>query len=122
MNPGTVFCLFDLSKFKKLKDVLFFRCGSTQNIGWIIKNLQTTESTKLQQISIKSTLDLEPRVEQSVGQEWQDLDCLLIQLWTSRKICPKIQFRSKMGRDTKEYVQGLVPQLVKGGFFRGCQL
>jgi hypothetical protein len=54
--------------------------------------LQTVESKNLQQITIHYPTILTGTIEEAVhqAQEWQELDRLLVQFWTSRSIRPKI--------------------------------
>ena len=55
--------------------------------GWINATLQTAKSTNLQHITIHSDY-FYPRNDETALREWQDLDHLLVQLWTTRSILP----------------------------------
>ena len=113
MYPDTV-PRFDLSKLPKLKEATFSQYQVVQGVQWITETLQTAKSTDLQRIRIDSTLDLVPPVEQSVGKEWQELDCLLIQLWTLHSIHPRIVFQNEINKAVaREVVQGLLPKLAE---------
>ena len=81
-------CRLDLSKLTKLKEV-FLRAGS--NIRWMTGVLQTAESTDLRQITIRFPFFLGPRKKKWSHQDWQELDRLLLQFWTSHSIRSKIE-------------------------------
>jgi len=103
--------LLDLSKFTKLKDVVFGCTGS--DIQRVTITLQTAESINLERITIHS-----PRkpIAESAYQEWQDLDRLLLRFWTSRSTRPRIRYRQ--GRevcDLKDLVPKLLPELASRG-------
>lgn len=59
--------------------------------------------------------DIHPgvHVKRSVGEEtyrqWADLDRLLVQLWVSHSVRPKVE------RDTRYYVERLLPAVEGGG-------
>ena len=81
--------LFDLSKYSKLK-VVKFRVDNG-SIKWVIMTLQATKPKSLREIGIYlNTLLFNPPKE--TVREWQDLDHLLAELWTSHSILPKIAF------------------------------
>ena len=107
MNPGDTLPLFDLSKVTKLRDVEF-RFG-TQSVQWISKTLQTTRLNTLRQISLTS-YDTFNATEDIVW-EWQELDHLLIRLWISHSIIPKVTHEHPMGASTPN----LVPKLTDKG-------
>lgn len=117
MDPGRVPPLFDLSSVTKLKDVRFQLDLDELGFRWINTTLRTAKSTNLQKISIHSHLDLDAPIEQSVRQELQDLECLLLQLWTSRSIYPKVTFEKMIGGrgDLKDVVPNLLPELMSRG-------
>ena len=54
---------------------------------------------------------------QTIGEEnreqWLDLDRLLVQLWESRSIRPKV--KSMTDRDVRDYVGHLLPEITKRG-------
>ena len=77
----------DLSHVAKLKDVEFrFAQPSVQ---WIITTLRTANTKHLRWITIHSSVGIH-RVQEVDRREWQDLDHLLVQLWASHSIIPKI--------------------------------
>ena len=49
-------------------------------------------------------------VEEEIGRQWMDLDCLLVQLHESHAICVKVVGRKK---ETREYVEGLLPEMTR---------
>jgi hypothetical protein len=103
----------DLSKTTKLRDVVF-RCGMA-NIEWINKTLQTTEPKNLQHLSLAlpRALDIRDTVWETVHQEWLDLDCLLVQFWTSHSLRPKVM--CEPGKGGKDYVARFLPELTSRG-------
>ena len=97
----------------KLKGVEFRL--ETPTVQWIVTTLQTAKTKHLQQITIFSaaTFDL---IGELGRQEWQILDHLLVQLWTSRSIIPKMKCTRARGRVVlKEAAPILLPQLVSKG-------
>jgi len=84
--------LLDLSEARKLKH-LVLRYGMP-SIRWITMALQTAKSKNLQTITIRpdATTFGNP-VGVTLYEEWQELDDLLVQLWTSRSIRPKVMCR-----------------------------
>ena len=105
---------FDFSKATKLKE-LVFRCGEP-NVQRIVMALQTVQSKRLQQITIHPHGAFAIPVKEAVRQEWQDLDHLLVQFWTSRSIRPKITYEAGTGGDNlRAYVPNLLPELTRRG-------
>ena len=87
----------DLSTAMRLKDVVFGFGGS---LRWINTAIETIRSKDLRRVTVKS------RHIVVNYREWEDLDRLLAQLWTSRSIRPRIVF-SRRGK-----MIGLVPKLL----------
>jgi hypothetical protein len=108
MNIEVSVTPLDLSKPTKLKGLLF-QCG-VLNIGWITTVLQTVQSDHLQWITVHAYGTLVNLVEETVLQEWQELDCLLVQFWATHSIRPKIKYEVRKG-------QRLLPELVRRGLF-----
>jgi len=78
--------------------------------------LQTVESKGLRQITIHSHTVFANPIEETVHKEWQDLDRLLLQFWTSRSIRPRIMYeKGKGGTDLRDFAPSLLPELTKGG-------
>ena len=104
----------DLSKATNLKDVEF-RCGRP-TVQWITMALQTARSENLQQIT--GTIYLvgisANSIEDTVRQEWQDLDRVLVQFWTSRSIRPKLTCEA--GNSFRGLAPSLLPGLMRRGF------
>ena len=103
----------DLSHTVKLKGVEFHLERPT--VQWIVTTLQTARTRHLQQITIVSvaTFNL---IEEMDRQEWQDLDHLLVRLWTSHSIITKMKCARARGRMVlREAVRILLPQLVSKG-------
>ena len=105
----------DLSKAAKLTDVEFQLAGP--NIQWIIATLETAEASNLEQIIIRTPVGFQDRIGANVRQEWQDLDRLLVELWTSRSILPKIVLvtYARMRWDHVEFVMDLLPMVMDRG-------
>ena len=76
--------------------------------------LQTVKSKNLQQITVQSQEVGHgmPNVEEKFLQEWQDLDRLLVQFWTSHSIRPKLVDSSER---LKNRTLTLFPELTKRG-------
>ena len=103
----------DLSKATKLRDLMFL--GRRSNIHWIIAALQTVKSKDLQQITIRlHTATLRNSTEETDLQEWQALDRLLVQIWTSHSIRPRLMYAPNSGgRDTRDRIPSLLPELTR---------
>jgi hypothetical protein len=99
----------DFSKATKLKELVFY-CGEP-NVQRITMALQTVQSKNLQQITICPYGSWENPVEEDVRQEWQDLDHLLVQFWTSCSIRPRIIY----GDYLRALVPNLLPELTRRG-------
>ena len=123
MNVGTSETPpLDLSKAIKLKGVVFNYHRS--NIQWITTAIKTIKSKNLQQITIFSytRTPLSAQIKEAVHQEWQDLDHLLVQLWTSHSVRLKIMYRREEGEnEARGLVQRLLPELTKRAIdLAGC--
>ena len=102
----------DLSKATELTHVVF-RCGrSTQ---WVTATVKTAKSENLQQITVSSFAVGLAQIEGAVYREWEDLDRLLVQLWTSRSIRPRVRYKRGKGEDDKDLASKLLPELTKRG-------
>jgi hypothetical protein len=104
--PGTP--RLDLSKATKLKS-LSFQCGAGTVRG-ITAALKTVRSKHLQQIVIHPYGTLVDPVEERILREWQDLDRLLAQFWTTHSIRPEIVYEVRDGRR-------LLPELARRRLF-----
>ena len=101
----------DLSRLTRLKRIVF-GCGGA-GVQWITMMLRTAESINLEQITISLSILVETPVAESVYWEWQDLDRVLLQFWTSRSIRPKVGYdRGKGERDLRELAPRLLPELT----------
>ena len=97
----------DLSKLTRLK-VIWMR---GPNVRWITMALQTAKSTNLQQIAIHFPSVLRAEAEERFHQDWQDLDGLLLQFWTSHSIRPRIEH---IGKEAG-FALRLLPELTSRG-------
>jgi len=102
---------FNLSAATKLKD-LTFQC-TRPGVRWITAALQTTESKALQRIALYPE---DAALDPSDGkyQEWQDLDRLLLQFWTSHSIRPRVVYEpDEEGVDLTDLAPILFPELFR---------
>jgi len=104
----------------RLEDVAF-RLGSWA-VNWITSALRTVtpEHEGLQRISIRVPFHLTPSTvcadaRQTVGEgifrQWSELDRLLVQLWESHSIRPKVIYMTLRDETegTRDFVQRLLP-------------
>ena len=106
---------FDLSKATKLKQ-LKFRKKNRSSVQWITMTLQTVESRKLQSITICPQGPGPETVVEEAYQEWQDLDHLLVQFWTSHSIRPRVRYvAGREGKDLRGDAPRLLPELTRRG-------
>ena len=107
MNPGGTPSPLDLSKATKLKCVEF-QLGKAW-VRWISETLRSARVNTVRQINL--TLYATFHVTEDVVREWLDLDHLLVQLWTSHLIVPKVTYGPELGVLTSN----LVPELMNRG-------
>jgi hypothetical protein len=110
--------IVDLSGAPKLRDAVF-RSGPLQ-IEWIITALRTvTRKTQgLQQISIFIHNMSIARIGGRIYQHWLDLDRLLVQLWESDSIRPKVIDATATLKDEQQmrvWFGCLLPEATKRG-------
>ena len=106
----------DLSKATKLRDVAFNYLRS--DIQWVTAMIKTIRSKNLQQIAIFSyeRTPLSAQIKEAIHREWQDLDHLLVQLWTSHSVRLKIVYWRGEGQDeARGFAQRLLPELTRRG-------
>ena len=116
----------DLSKAKKLRDVVF-RPG-LRNVEWIPMTLQTITPAHrdLRQISIYIPYELvnpmfsyRPPSTTELCELWSNLDHLLLRFWESRSIHPKVVSATLRGegRNTwmKDNVESFLPEVTRRG-------
>jgi hypothetical protein len=114
--------LIDLSKAIKLKDVAFH--PDPWGIEWVVTALQTItpKHRDLRQISIHIPYRLTIAYDggsatQSIGdpvyEQWLGLDRLLVQLWESHSIRPRIV--PMMKEDLRDCAGCLLPEITKRG-------
>ena len=99
----------DLSHAAKLKSVeLRFESLSAR---WIVATLQTAK-TEFRRVTdfIGVCFDM---VEEVDHREWQDLDHLLVRLWASHLIVPKLRY--VVTKEARSLVPTLLPELVNRG-------
>ena len=107
--------LIDLSKATKLKD-MEFRGRDSTSIRWITVALQTVKSKNLRQITIHSPLTIPDPAGEVARREWQDLDHLLVQFWTSNSIRSQVMYEPEEGRkDITDHASSLLPELTRRG-------
>ena len=112
----------DLSKATKLKDVIF-RPG-LRRVEWVVKALQTItpKHRDLRRVVIDiprnyTLASLGANGEQAIGEsvyeQWPDLDRLLVQLWESHSIRPKVVCTA--GHDVEDFIGSLLPEIMRRG-------
>ena len=100
----------DLSHAAKLKSVEL-RLESL-SVQWIIATLQTAKTEYFRRVTIFIGVCFD-MVEDLDRREWQDLDHLLVRLWTSHSIVPKLRY--VVTKETRSLVPTLLPELVNRG-------
>ncbi|KAF9642424.1 hypothetical protein BDM02DRAFT_3124560, partial [Thelephora ganbajun] len=116
----------DLSRATKLKEAVFR--PETLHVIWLVLALQTitSEQRYLHQISIHvhfhpSFIDdpanLRQTVREDIYREWADLDRILVRLWESYRICPRVVY--SVASDRKEMmcrrIGSLLPEITERG-------
>jgi hypothetical protein len=105
----------DLSKATKLKE-LSFRCGAVQcpaDHDDAPNCSVETPSTDCYPHPYGTLVD---PVEERILREWQDLDRLLVQFWTTHSIRPTVKCgRRKGGSNLSALVPSLFPELTRRG-------
>ena len=100
----------DLSHAAKLKSVeLRFESLSVQ---WIVAMLQTAKTICFRRVTIFIGVCFDV-VEEVDRREWRDLDHLLVRLWTSHSIVPKLSY--VVTKEIRSLVPTLLPALVNSG-------
>ena len=116
----------DLLMATKLKDVVFR--PKSWSIKWITMALQsiTPKHRDVRQITIRVPYTLtnagtDANIRQVVGEtgygQWLDFDCLLVQFWEARSICPKVVCATGTGEEqsTRDFFGCLLPEITKRG-------
>ena len=105
----------DLSKAQKLEDITFLctRLG----IHWVVAALRTVESKNLRQITIHPHFRVNRSLTSTSAQwEWDNLDQLLVQFWTSHSIRPRFAYSPDSGgKNLKDWTPSLLPELTLRG-------
>ena len=106
---------FDLSKATKLTDLEFQLYTYTPTVQWITATLRTAKCPNLRRIRISSSMAFDP-TEERTQEEWRELDCLLVRLWTSHSIRPEIDLPNRRGGgDLGGVAPGFLPELMAVG-------
>ena len=103
---------FDFSRATKLERLRFWWGNS--DVRWITTTFETAKSESLREIIIHAVIYFRDPSER-VRREWKDLDCLLVKLWTSRSVLPKILPVTCVGdvwECPDELIVSLLPQLA----------
>jgi len=104
----------NLSKASKLKRLEFPL--AKPGVQWITTTLRTIDSKNLQYICINSNNNIPRRISEAVRQEWQDLDHLLVQFWTSHSIRPRLVYVAGKGeKNLRDKLPALLPELTRRG-------
>jgi hypothetical protein len=101
----------DLSKATKLKDLSFRYPAS--NVQRITMALQSVKSVNLQQITVHPYDISADQIGDTERREWQDLDHLLVQFWTSHSIRP--EFACEAGNGFRDLAPSLLQELMRRG-------
>ena len=92
------------------------------DIRWINATLKTAKSENLQKISIHfSTVllltNLVDPIDETICLEWQELDHLLVNLWTTRSVRLELTYEKRGGGiGLGVPVPKLLPELTRRGF------
>ena len=90
--------------------------GRRSNIHWIVAALQTVQPKNLQKITIHSCTPPRGNPGETDHRDWEDLDRLLVQFWTSHSVCSWLVYSPNSGeRDTRDRVPSLLPELTRRG-------
>ena len=112
----------DFSNTPKLKEVVFR--VRTQTVRWMTLALQTItpDHRDFRQISIHVPKPYRPIAnppdlrQGSVYNQWMDLDRLLVQLWESRGIRPKVLYEASENKEAMgEHIGCLFPEITERG-------
>ena len=100
----------DLSEVTKLKYVIS-SCNRS-DVQWITTTVKTAGSKNLQKVAIYLYANIPAEIREAVCREWEDLDRLLVELWTSSSVRPKIMYHTGKGEDNVgDPVLRLLPEL-----------
>ena len=102
----------DRSKATRLKD-LSFRCKGL-GVCWVA---MTLSSKNLQRVTIKPNVStFADGIGETIYWEWLDLDCMLVQLFTSFSIRPQVTCeRVLRGEDISHSSPRLLPEATRRG-------
>ena len=104
----------DLFEVTKLKYVIFSCNGS--DVQWITTTVKIAESKNPQQVAIHLYADIPVQIREAVRRAWEDLDRLLVELWTSSSVRPKIVYQTGKGKDDiGDPLPRLLPELTRRG-------
>ena len=82
--------------------------------------LRTAEPQNLRHVLLELPrhLGTGDAIWEPVRREWLELDCLLVQLWTSHSLRSTVMYGpGEGGRDLRDLVARLLPELTRGGIF-----
>ena len=102
----------NLSKAANLKCLNFM--WERSSVQWITMTPQTVKSKSLQDITVYPNGALPETIGEEVHWEWQNLDQLLVQFWSTHSICPQIVYMAGKGGDSlRDCVLSLLLELTK---------
>ena len=79
--------------------------------------LQTVKSQGIERIDVYPPDILQKTIGEAVYPEWQDLDCLLVQFWTSHSVRLRVVcVAGKRGGDLRDRVPSSLPELTRRRF------
>ena len=106
----------DLSKATRLKHVTFARTRMRSIVQWIIMTLQTVKSENLQSITICPDHNISATVGEADHQEWNGLNRVLVQFWSTHSIRQCIMYLAGRGeKDMRDCAPSLFPELARRG-------
>ena len=116
MDAGAITATpLDLSAATKLKRLVFR--SAQPSVQWINTALRTVNSKDLQWIVLwPGITTFVNTIGETVHREWQELDHLLVQFWTSHSIRPLAIYDPVEGRkDMRDHAPSLLPELTRRG-------
>ena len=84
------------------------------SVQWITVALQTVKSKNVRRIRISIRASV--NIPETVRQEWQDLDSLLVHFWTSHMVRLRVSYLARDGdMDMRDYAPSLLPESTGRG-------
>ena len=85
-------------------------------VQWITTTLQTVKSKNLRSITVCPDHNYPETLGEAARQEWNDLDRLLVQFWSTHSIRPQFMYVEGRGeKHLRDCVPSLLPELTRRG-------